>query len=503
MFLRRKKRNRNIFDIGNNNCFTCDMGQLVPFCTREVVPGDEIKGQSKIFLRMTPQLAPIFGKCSVFTHFFYVPFRILWKNFEDYYTGGKDYTKLSEAVKPYVLLTDSAKSSLTDYLGYGVFSNLSKPLKCDALYLRAYNKIWNDYYRNQNLQDEIEIRNDDGEDPINNYKLLRRNWMKDIYTSALPAPQKGPDVLLPLGKSAPVVSNGELPTYSSDSLLNFNLTTTTNLQTISQSGGITGAAENLKYGDQTGLEVDLENASGATINSFRTANKLQQWLEKNARCGNRFIDTLLAHFGVISDDARLQRAEYLGGGASQVNFSEVLQTSESTTTSPLANMAGHAFAVDISHTFYKKIKEPGILMGICSIMPKAMYQQGVNKRLIKESRYDYLWPDFATLGDQPIYNKELYSSSNKPDEIFGFQPRYEEYRRENDEIHGEFLDTMNYWTLARIFDNQPQLNDEFIVCDPSKRIFPNEDKTLPNMYVEASTSILVKRILPKVAIPSL
>ena len=256
--------------------------------------------------------------------------------------------------------------------------------------------------------------------------------------------------------------------------------------------------------------ADLSQATAATINDLRSAIRLQEWLEKNARGGSRYIESILSHFGVRSSDARLQRPEFLGGGQVPINVSEVLQTSASELatggvkpSTPQGTMAGHGISVGQNNRVSYRCEEHGYIVGILSVMPKTAYQQGVPKKFLRKDKFDYYWPEFAHLGEQAIQNQEIFIDSD-PDELektFGYIPRYAEYKYENDTVHGEMRDTLKFWHLGRIFDNQPQLNAEFIECDPSDRIFAVLEQE--HFYAIINHSVRAKRLMPYFGTPTL
>jgi hypothetical protein len=446
-------------------------------------------------------------RVSLYTHFFFVPNRLLWDNWEDFITGGEDGQDTS--VFPFIN-ANSHPGSLSDYLG--VPSSNEEDVPVSAIPFSGYALIYNEYYRDQNLIEPIPYKLDDGDnddkwDDLSNIK--RRAWQHDYFTSALPWTQKGPEATLPLGTEAPIL---------------FDLPNSNIADTVTKADGSGFDLLTSFYGDGFGhlyasgndpdqqvsidnsksLKADLSQATAATINDLRTAFKLQEWLEKNARGGSRYVESILSHFGVKSSDARLQRPEFLGGGSAPVVISEVLQTSDnSSDTTPQGNMAGHGISVGASNSVSKYVEEHGYIIGLMTVMPKSAYQQGIPKHFKKFNKFDYGWPSFAHLGEQPIYNYELYSDPNDDadDEIFGYIPRYAEYKYAPDTVHGEFKTTLDFWHMGRKFANRPKLNRDFIEMNSNEvnRIFAVSEAE--QLYVHMFHKIKAKRKLPYFGTP--
>lgn len=477
-----KFNKRNRFNLSHEVKLSCDMGKLIPFYLEEILPGDRFSVRTNAVLRLAPLLAPIMHQVDLYTHFFFVPNRLVFDDWEPFITGGPEGTDSTEA--PYIVTPHSGgflDGSLADYLG--VPTNIAD-LKVSAIPFRVYDLVYNEWYRDQNLQEPLSISKGNGLDEDTEVDIQNRCWKTDYFTGSLPFMQRGQPVHLPLGQTAPVVfGQGAGKDY------------TPYLETQIAPGKQVGVC-NSNYGSNsratyTGVEdgegnrlipvgtayggplvTDLSEATAATINDIRQAFQIQRWMEANAYAGSRYVESILQHFGIRSSDARLQRSEFLGGGRSPIIISEVLQTSQGTEESPQGTMAGHGISVQRSHQFKKFFEEHGYIIGILSIMPKATYQQGLHRTWFRKSRYDYYWPVFSHLGQQAVLNKEIYATGNDASDegIFGYQDRYEEYRRHYGSVHGEFRDRLNFWHMGRIFANQPELNSDFVTCKPTKRI---------------------------------
>lgn len=509
------KLKRNAFNLSHERKFSLNMGQLVPILCEEVVPGDSWKIRTEMLMRMAPLVAPMMHRVDCYTHFFFVPNRLIWDDWQDFITGGEDGD--SNPVMPYRALDDDIwlPGYLGDYLGYQTSEDsveLGRTLAVSALPFRAYDLIWNEYYRDQNLQDPVTISTASGEDTTTNDQMLYRCWQKDYFTAALPWTQKGDEVVLPLGTTAPIEYNGQ-----TNPEMRMRDAQTGDETWYSELSGTPSYYGNINYNDivfrdggsteyfvidpSQYLEADLASATGATINDLRAALHVQKWLERNARAGSRYTEYVLAHFGVRSSDARLQRPEFLGGGRTPVTVSEVLQTSETSETSPQGNMGGHGISVGTSHEAEKFFEEHGYIIGIMSVMPRTAYCQGLRRHLLKTDKFDYYHPEFAYLGEQEVLLNELYVQAGAEiddEDVFGYQPRYSEYKYIPDTIHGSFKESpLDTWHMARIFDSEPALNADFVSSDDiTHNIFADTDTDTHKLYVQLYHDIRAIRPMP-------
>lgn len=517
----------NKFDLSHDKMLTAQMGKLYPVLCQEMVPGDRFRVQSDMMCRTVPLVSPAFGSLKAYIHYFFVPNRLLWSNWEDFITGGEDGT--DRPVPPYITYSDfirdihnfyGASSNigsglLGDYFGLPISSSFETVnlTPISLLPFRAYALIWNEYYRDQNVDKEIDIEFEvGGRIPLGSssssvyifdyHRSLRsRRWLKDYFTSALPTPQRGPDVMLPIQGQANVQLDPDWQATAAGSRttpifrdLDYQASgaelTQPGMLYGSTSGGQTrysfgadkpdGLAHHLVYDPNGSLSADLASATAVTINDLRRAIALQKFYEISARAGSRYKEMIMGHFHVTPSDARLDRPEYLGGGVSTINITEVPQTSATGDTSPQGNLAGKGFGIGRSNRSSFFAEEHGWLIGILSIIPDAVYFQGVNKMWNRLNQEDYYWPSFAHLGEQPIQKSELVCdpAENSWSKLFGYAPRYAEYKYSPNTIHGEFRTTLANWTFARKlsagnlnsdFLSVPDINNPFAVQDNSDK----------------------------------
>ena len=521
----------NTFDLSHDKKFSMKLGEITPICLMECVPGDKFNITSTNLLRFAPLLSPVMHQSSVYIHYFFIPNRILWskgfsstgdqvKGWEDFISGGED--GLSDPAFPTISPpagTDIISSgSIWDYLGLPTGATAAATGTSylgetfSALPIAAYNKIYNEYYRDQNLvTTPLPDSLIDGDNTSLIYAqsgMQKRAWQHDYFTSALPWTQKGPEATIPLGTTAPLLYGDYAPPTSNDKqYMREKYSVNPAGYFTNLSGPVTtfsdGSVADPTGGAHMNLDItkthvaDLSDASASSINDLRRAFRLQEWLERNARGGSRYIEIIMAHFGVKSSDSRLQRPEFLGGSATPVTISEVLQTSDNAAeNTPQANMAGHGVSVGASKKVSYFCEEHGLIMGLMTVMPKSAYQQGLPKLYKKYDKFDYFWPAFQSIGEQPIYNEELYfdASDNNNDGIFGYTPRYAEYKYIPSSVHGEFRNTLNFWHMGRIFDTRPSLNQDFIEMDNTEveRIFAvNQDAE--NLYVYLHNKVQATR----------
>lgn len=473
---------RNKHSLSHSRLLSCDMGALVPIGWFEALPGDTIQHSTAALLRASPMLSPVMHPMDVRIHHWFVPYRLLWSSFEDFITGGPSGT--SVPTFPTITMAGApGLGSLADYLG---IPHSVTGQTFSALPFRAYAKIWNENYRDEDLETALTVSTADGNDTTTNTTLKNIAWEKDYFTSSRPWEQKGPAVSLPLGTTAPItrVSNAAAWTYYQGG---------TNIGAGNQPTAFAGdklrgttTVTDMSADPNGGLVANLATATAATVNQLRQAMAIQRFEEARARYGSRYVE-YLRYLGVRSSDARLQRAEYLGGGKNRVQFSEVLQVGPSGVpdqANVVGAMKGHGISAMRSNRYRRFMEEHGLVMSLLSIRPKTIYMNGLPRQFNRRLKEEFWQRELEHIGQQAIKNKEVYSAAASPDGTFGYQDRYDEYRRLESGVSGEFRTTLNYWHLARDFSSEPALNAAFVSSVPTMRTFASS--TTDPFYVMAA-----------------
>jgi hypothetical protein len=511
---------RSSFKIQKTHKTTFDAGYLVPVYVDEVLPGDTFNLKMTAFARLATPLFPIMDNMHIDSFFFFVPNRLIWENWQRFMGEQDNPTDSISYVVPQQVSPAGgyAVGSLQDYMGLPTVGQVGvgNTVSHCAFFTRAYNLIWNDWFRDENLQTSVPVPLGDGPDasPSTNFTLLRRGKRHDYFTSALPWPQKGQSVTLPLGTTAPIAVNNALSDGTTRYLtVNNNAGVAKGLYRQSATDGIFMNASGPAGTPSLALYADLSAATAATINQLRQSFQIQKLLERDARGGTRYTEIIRAHFGVISPDARLQRPEYLGGGSSPVNVNPIAQTSgtgASGTTAPLGNLAAMGTALAHAHGFTQSFTEHGVIIGLVSVRADLTYQQGLRKMWNRSTRYDFYFPAFAMLGEQAVLNREIYCDGSANDaNVFGYQERWAEYRYNPSQISGLFKSTsagtIDPWHLAQKFTSLPTLNSTFIQDTPpvSRIVAVGAAANGQQFLLDTFFDIKAARPLPMYSVPGL
>lgn len=488
------KPRRSLFDLSYRKTFTCDMGQLIPIMCDEAVPGDVWEIGNEIVCRLQPMIAPVLHEINIYVHYYFVPYRLLWNLWESFITGGTNGTDASVLPRWVPSAPETAEGKLWDYMG---FPTGSVPAGVSPMDFprNAYNLIYNQYYRDENLQAEISLTNGN---------IMNRAWEKDYFTSSLPWQQRGVAPALPISGTTSAI-------YSTNKTIEFPASSASNPSSL----GYDSVANVVNVAAKTTIEkaylttaklnantVDLSGATTFDVSDLRLVFQIQKWMERNARAGVRYTEFLRAHYGVAPRDDRMQRAEYIGGSKSPMLISEVLQTAQTGTT-PQGNMAGHGLSADRTYIAKYNVEEFGLIMGIMSIMPRTAYAQRIDRQWNRTTKFDFYSPEFANLSEQDVIGAEVYGlgSAAENTAIFGYQGRYDEMRVKHSQFCGKMRSTYSYWHMGRIFTGTQLLNSSFITSDPTKRIFASTSE--PGCIVNVGNRIRALRPLPYMAEPGL
>lgn len=502
------------FDLSHDIKLSFKMGQIVPTCVMEAMPGDTFTFQVQNLMRFAPLIAPVMHKVEISTMYFFVPNRILWDGWEDFITDKADL------VHPYVNLGSGTtgtvtEGSLADYMGIPT-GEYEEPVKCNPMPFAAYMKIRDEYFRDQDLDTEVYMPLTDG-DNEGNYGYLfssppfRAAWKKDYLTSARPYAQKGDAVKIPLTfeDNVPVVMDPQntswLVAQPDGDPMSGPATLTSAANSHLQAGGFDAILD-----PNGNLSVDIQSAA-TDIETLREAWTMQGWLERQVRAGSRYFEQLMAMWDVKSPDARLQRSDFIGSSKQMMVISEVMSTAQSSNdpndaTVAVGTMAGHGISVGGGNSFKYRTVEHGWFVGVVIVRPLTAYQDGLHRKFQRFDRFEYPWPQFANLGMQPILQSEVRArveAGTDPYRTFGYTLRYNEMKYENNRVAGEMRSTLDYWHLGRVFTSptDPELTTNFIRCNPDTRIFAVTDPEADHIYAHIFNNISAVRKLPRFGIP--
>lgn len=529
---------RSVFDRSHGYKTTFNSGYLVPFYVDEVLPGDSFKLTATLFARLATPIVPFMDNLYLETFFFFVPNRLVWDNWQKFNGEQKNPTDSTDFLIPTVSGINVQNQTLWDY--FGLPTNVNKALNVNALPFRAYNLIFNEWFRDENLQESLKVPTGDGPDNLADYNLVRRGKRHDYFTSCLPWPQKGPGVEISLGGTVPVSGDvsfyRQVGSFHADSgissvanwsdkvffkeTLPFTIGSKDSKWSGSNPIPFQGSFASSdphpnqisffagKYGiSSDGFAADLSKATPISINDLRQAFQIQKLYERDARGGTRYTEILRSHFGVISPDARLQRPEYLGGSSARISINPVQQTSATNETTPQGNLAAYGVVSDSFHGFSKSFVEHGYVFGFVNVRADLTYQQGLNRMWSRQGRFDFYWPVLAHLGEQAVLNKEIFAQGTADDDkVFGYQERYAEYRYYPGQITGKFRSTdpqpLDSWHLAQNFSSLPTLSAQFIQDDPPvERVVAVTSE--PQFLFDSYIRLKCARPMPVYSVPGL
>ena len=483
--------------LSNYRLSTLDMGNLVPVGHWEVLPTDRIQGSTSMMIRLSPMAAPVMHPITVRLHNWFVPYRLLWNaltdedagNWEDFITGGPDGM---DASTPPKINTTGVKGDLIHHLGLPDVAGIP----VNAFAVRAYNLIFNEFYRDQDLVPEVDL---------NSTGIQDIAWERDYFTTARPWTQKGPEILLPLGDKVPVEGIG-INTQSVSTSRTMYETNGTAEKNFTGWGSVTNEVQMEEDENNPGFPkfvADLSAATGLSVNELRRSMAIQRFQEARAAYGSRYAE-YLRHMGASPLDQRLQRPEFISGGRARVSISEVLQTAPETGNPPttqygVGDMYGHGISAMRTSTYRKTFNEHGIMMTLLSVRPRTIYQDGIDKHFLRNDKEEYFQRELQFIGQQDVKMNEIFADPTHTDQdILGYQDRYREYRETPSKVCGDFRDTLDFWHLGRQFDQAPALNASLVTCKPSKRIF--NVQTEDTLWCAAQHRIVAKRQVAKNAV---